>query len=74
MEQTAIALLPLQGMEWMAAGILSYLQTVCGEIPCEILPVDLPRFATGDAKAVLQRSVRGKDVYILVDVGNYSHF
>lgn len=72
MEQTAIALLPLQGMEWMAAGILSYLQTVCGEIPCEILPVDLPRFATGDAKAVLQRSVRGKDVYILVDVGNYS--
>ncbi len=31
-----------------------------------------PRFTTGDGKAVLQGSARGKDLYIMVDVGNYS--
>ena len=56
MDQTAIALLPLPGMEWMATGILAYLQTVCKDVPCEILPVELPRFATGDAKAVFPLS------------------
>ena len=32
----------------------------------------LPRFSTGEGKAVLQDSVRGKDVFILVDITNYS--
>ena len=31
-----------------------------------------PRFGSGEAKGVLQESVRGKDLYILVDVTNYS--
>ena len=30
------------------------------------------RFSTGDAKAVLENTVRGADVYIIMDVGNYS--
>ena len=36
------------------------------------LPLVLPRFSTGEGKAVLQDSTRGKDVYILVDITNYS--
>ena len=36
-----------------------------------IVPVDLPRFSNGEAKGVLKESVRGKDVYIMSDVGNY---
>ena len=36
------------------------------------LPVVLPRFSTGEGKAVLQDSTRGKDIYILVDITNYS--
>ena len=36
------------------------------------LPLVLPRYSTGEGKAVLQDSARGKDVYILVDITNYS--
>jgi len=31
-----------------------------------------PRFYTGDAKGVLGQTVRGYDLYIIVDVGNYN--
>ena len=31
-----------------------------------------PRFGTGEAKGLLSESVRGKDVYLMVDVCNYS--
>ncbi|MDR3263759.1 MAG: ribose-phosphate pyrophosphokinase [Clostridiales bacterium] len=30
-----------------------------------------PRFATGDGKCVISETVRGLDLYIIVDVGNY---
>ena len=36
------------------------------------LPLVIPRFPTGEAKAVLENSARGKDVFILVDITNYS--
>ncbi len=31
-----------------------------------------PRFTTGDGKGLIAETVRGKDIYIIVDVGNYS--
>lgn len=31
-----------------------------------------PRFGTGEAKGIIKQSVRGDDIYILVDVCNYS--
>ncbi len=31
-----------------------------------------PRFSSGDAKGIIKESVRGKDLFILVDVCNYS--
>lgn len=34
--------------------------------------VSVPRFGSGEAKAMINESVRGLDVYILVDVMNYS--
>lgn len=33
---------------------------------------DLPRFGSGEAKGILKESVRGDDIYILVDICNYS--
>ena len=36
------------------------------------LPLFLPRFSTGEGKAVLGASTRGKDVFIIVDITNYS--
>lgn len=37
-----------------------------------LVGVSCPRFQTGDAKAVIGQSVRGMDVYLLTDVGNYN--
>ena len=37
-----------------------------------LIASDLPRFGSGEAKGVLKESVRGDDIYILVDVCNYS--
>lgn len=31
-----------------------------------------PRFSSGDGKGIIQSSIRGDDLFILVDVGNYS--
>lgn len=31
-----------------------------------------PRFASGDGKGLIESTVRGKDIFIVVDVGNYS--
>ena len=37
-----------------------------------IIPCDCPRFQSGDAKGLVKKSIRGHDVYIFVDPGNYS--
>lgn len=37
-----------------------------------ILDAKVPRFGTGEGKGVIMASVRGTDLYILVDVANYS--
>lgn len=37
-----------------------------------ILDAVVPRFGSGEAKGVIKESVRGTDLYILVDVANYS--
>ncbi|MGN0164757.1 MAG: ribose-phosphate pyrophosphokinase [Lachnospiraceae bacterium] len=37
-----------------------------------LINLKCPRFGTGEAKCVINESVRGKDIFILVDVCNYS--
>ena len=37
-----------------------------------LLNADCPRFGSGEAKGVIRESVRGSDLYILVDVMNYN--
>ncbi len=37
-----------------------------------ILDAQVPRFGSGEAKGIIKQSVRGNDLYILVDVANYS--
>lgn len=36
-----------------------------------LISTSLPRFGSGEAKGIINESVRGKDVYIMVDVLNY---
>lgn len=37
-----------------------------------IIPSECPRFSSGDGKGVIKNTVRGDDLYFVVDVGNYS--
>ena len=37
-----------------------------------IIPASTPRFGSGEAKCVINKSIRGLDLYILVDVTNWS--
>ena len=37
-----------------------------------LIPVATPRFGSGEAKCVINKSIRGLDLYILVDVTNWS--
>jgi len=66
-----IILIPLPGTEWMAETIKKYILDIDSNVNCDLIEVEIIRFSSGDAKAVLQDSVRGKDVFVLVDVGNY---
>ncbi len=70
-QKREIVLIPLVGMQWMGERVKEYIEEIDASVGCSIVNVELPRFMTGDAKAVLQSSVRDKDVFIIVDVGNY---
>ena len=37
-----------------------------------IIPSECPRFSSGDGKGMIRDTVRGRDLFLLVDVGNYS--
>ena len=37
-----------------------------------LIGVDVPRFGSGEAKGVIKESVRGDDIYVMVDICNYS--
>ena len=67
-----IVLIPLDGTEELAGKIEYYLRETYNMEQCHVVNSQIVRFSTGDAKAVLEDTVRGADVYILVDVGNYS--
>lgn len=38
-----------------------------------LLPLKCPRFGSGEAKAVIDESVRGCDVFVMADITNYSN-
>ena len=42
------------------------------EKPNYLINAKVPRFGSGEAKGIINESVRGKDIYILVDVCNYN--
>lgn len=37
-----------------------------------MIDVSCPRFSSGDGKGIIRQTVRGRDLFILIDVGNYS--
>ena len=37
-----------------------------------LLESECPRFSSGDGKGLIKSTIRGKDLFIIVDVGNYN--
>ena len=71
MSQDPITIIPLYGTEELMEKIKYYMEKIYPTEGFQILEPQICRFSTGDAKAVLEHTVRGTDVYIIVDVGNY---
>ena len=69
---TPIAVLPLYGTEELTQKICYYLNSIYSSGKSQIIDIKMLRFSTGDAKAQLGDTVRGMDVFIIMDVGNYS--
>lgn len=42
------------------------------DIDTTLIEAECPRFSSGDGKGYIKSTVRGKDLYIIVDVGNYN--
>ena len=75
-EVAPIGLIAMRGTEELAARINGYLTRWAdrnGRPQHEfMIEAECPRFSSGDAKGLIKSTVRGKDLFILVDVGNYS--
>ena len=50
----------------------SYLEYRGYDCDSYLVECTCPRFGTGEAKGLMKQSVRGSDIYIMVDVVNYS--
>ena len=64
------------GAEELTNLIDGHLRTWAREVGIEkdtfIIECDCPRFQSGDAKGLVKQSVRGDDIFFVVDPGNYS--
>ncbi len=71
-----LGLIIVPGAEELGAKIDKHLVTWAAEAGIQkdtfIIPSDCPRFQSGDAKGLIRQSVRGVDLYFVVDPGNYS--
>ena len=75
-QEASLALIACPGAEVLTQQIDAHLVNWANEagIPANtfIIPSDCPRFQSGDAKGLVKDSVRGHDVFLVVDPGNYA--
>lgn len=67
-----LALIVLDNCKDFGKEVNKHLNQMRNEDNNYIVPVDVSRFSNGEAKAKLLETIRGKDVYIISDIGNYS--
>ena len=75
-EVAPIGLIAMRGTEALGERINRYLTRWADRygkpVHDYLIEAECPRFASGDAKGLIKSTVRGKDLFILVDVGNYN--
>ena len=71
-----IGIIATEGAKELAQRIDSYLIKWAREDGIEkdsfLIDAECPRFSSGDAKGLIRTTVRGMDLYFVIDVGNYS--
>lgn len=83
----SLGLIPLEGCKALGQAVDHYLVSWRNERTHEytgslallgyqrdtyIIDAKVPRFGSGEAKGIISESVRGDDLFLMVDVGNYS--
>ncbi len=71
-----IGIIAMDGARELGSKINNYLvQWAQGSdinVDSYLVETTCPRFSSGDGKGLIKQSIRGDDIYILVDTGNYS--
>ena len=71
-----LGLIPLEGARELGDKINEHLTRWAKEAGREqdnfIVESECPRFSSGDGKGLIKSTIRGDDLYFIVDVGNYS--
>ena len=77
-QQTAVAplgIIAMKGAKELGDSINRYFTQWKGGVDSEngyLIEADCPRFQSGDGKGLIKSTVRGKDLFIICDVNNYS--
>lgn len=71
-----LGLIPLEGARELGDKINEHLVRWAKEAGRNqdnfIVESECPRFSSGDGKGLIKSTIRGDDLYFIVDVGNYS--
>ena len=67
-----LGIIALESCTELGNAIDKYIQNNRNCTESFLIPLDEIRFSNGEGKVKISESVRGKDIYILCDVGNYS--
>ena len=67
-----LGIIALESCTELGNAIDKYIQNSRNCTESFLIPIDEIRFSNGEGKVKIAETVRGKDIYILCDVGNYS--
>ena len=71
-----LGLIAMAGASDLGDKVNSYLTRWAGEAGFDqetfLVEADCPRFSSGDGKGLIKQTIRGNDLFILCDMGNYS--
>jgi len=67
-----LGIIALESCTELGNAIDKYIQNNRNCTESFLIPVDEIRFSNGEGKVKISETIRGKDIYILCDVGNYS--
>ncbi len=71
-EKGNLCLIVLEGAEQFGKMIDDHIKKIYGTTTTSIISMDQVRFSNGEGKIKINETLRGKNVFVICDVGNYS--